>query len=572
MNRATFVTRSVYVVLLGLLCGRASTAQVPVEAVKLLADDAAPNVGFGRAVALSNDLMVIGAPGASVAASGGGAAYVYRRIDGQWQEERLLVPTDADPGARFGSTVAIDSRAGSGRVLVGAPFHGTSGNSPGRAYLFDLIGDEWIETAALSPFSAESGAQFGSAVALDRDRAVVSALLEGGTGAVYVYERSDGIWIQRNRFNNGLFGSHSFGESVAIDGEWVLAGDPPEAQVVVFRRMNGSWQRFDQFRPAGGWAVAISGETFISGAVSEVAGRGGEAFVYRFDGVGWVESQRLEASDTEGIQDAFGGAVAMRDGFAVIGAPTAPGAGPAEGAAYVFAENDGVWNEIAKMTPSTGAPVTRAFGVSLGVSRDSIVAGAGFDDEAGISAGAAFAFLRGEVLAGTVNIGDGSPPANVFNLNGQTGGVTRVVDVTAGETTTLGVGRAPSSVRGAYAVWIIDGRITAGAPLLRKRGTRTFKLGTGAACLPITNSVAPGLCPCPSETFPMGRTSKGLGPSAAARYCLNASPGLPPAPTSFEMIFPVGDFLIGGLVEDRNSYHSPDYEVSVGNWIRVESR
>jgi hypothetical protein len=46
----------------------------------------------------------------------------------------------------------------------------------------------------------------------------------------------------------------------------------------------------------------------------------------------------------------------------------------------------------------------------------------------------------------------------------------------------------------------------------------------------------------------------------------------PPAPVRIPVRFPVGDFVVGGFVEDLNSPLSPGLDVSIGNWIEVESR
>lgn len=556
----------------------AARAETPCETAKIFANDPVAGDLFGRAAAVSGDLMVIGAPRSSAAVAQGGAAHVFRRVAGEWVEEDVLLPSDPAPFAEFGGAVAIDSRAGEGRLVVGAKSHGVPGDSRGKVYVFDRVAGEWTETARFTGSATHDGCEFGSSLATSGDTAVVGAPALGGTGVFYVFEFAGSAWTEVASFSNGSLHDHEFGAALAIDGDWIVAGDEPESAVVFYRRLSGVWTRAQSIAVRGGGenlgsALAIDGLTVLAGSDGSYFAQAGQAFVFRFDGIAWAESQRFAASDSGAAADGFGGAVALRDGGAVVGAPRAAGAAPGEGAAYAFMESGGAFVEIARIRPSTAAPLTRGFGISVGVSNDAAIVGAEFDDEASTSAGAAFAFLRGEVLDGSVDVGDGgSGPVDVLALNGSTGDPCRTVEVDAGVPATLAVERAPASARGAYAIWILDGDITAGVPIFRKRGARTFKMGTGAACLPITNSVAPGLCPCPSVAFPVGFTSKGLGAGAAARFCLNPAPGFPRAPASFGVVFPAGDFLIGGVVEDLNSFHSPDYDVSVANWIRVVSR
>lgn len=192
------------------------------------------------------------------------------------------------------------------------------------------------------------------------------------------------------------------------------------------------------------------------------------------------------------------------------------------------------------------------------------------DDEIAPFAGAAFVFLRGETVAGIVNTGDGSCPSDVLFVNGSAGTSKNLVTVDSGVPSTISVERAPQG-NGAYAFWIYDFRRYAGAQIQYRKGGTIYELGSGVKALPINNSVTPGSVPCPL-TFPIGWTSQSLGSGAAGTFCLNSQPGFPRAPTSFQAIFPPGNFIVGGLVTDQNSINSPALNVSIANWIFVRSR
>ncbi len=114
------------------------------EATKLTASDAGHLDGFGVAVSVSGDILVIGA---WLDLLGGGSAYLFRRDsdDAQsWPEiEKLVRPAGAP--ARFGVDVAIDQD----KVVVGAQDVIATTTEIGAAY--------WYRTAALFADGFESG-------------------------------------------------------------------------------------------------------------------------------------------------------------------------------------------------------------------------------------------------------------------------------------------------------------------------------------------------------------------------------------------------------------------------------
>ena len=122
-----------------------------------------------------------------------------------------------------------------------------------------------------------------------------------------------------------------------------------------------------------------------------------------------------------------------------------------------------------------------------------------------------------------------------------------------------------------------SGSMTASPPLgktelhLLDRGGVLFDLGIGCRALPVNNSEYPGSVPCPI-TFPTGLTSKSLGSAAAATLCLNKKPGFPRSPTTFLVVFPSGDYTLGGLVQDENSPNSPDKNIAIANWIVIHAQ
>lgn len=143
---------------------------------------------FGFSVALSADgaAALIGANGRN---GGAGAAYVYARGSGTYDQATALTATDGASNNAFGVSVALS--ADGSTALVGA--NGRN-NATGAAYLFIRgSGGAYSQTAALTATDGANNDRFGDSVALSADggTALVGANGHAGlTGATYVFANS----------------------------------------------------------------------------------------------------------------------------------------------------------------------------------------------------------------------------------------------------------------------------------------------------------------------------------------------------------------------------------------------
>ncbi len=201
------------------------------------------------------------------------------------------------------------------------------------------------------------------------------------------------------------------GRSISISGNAAVFGAPGDGEIGgpfnlargsarVFRRENSTWieeatllasdgQAADHF----GIAVAISGDTTVVGAdyAPDGAGvRSGAAYIYRFDGAHWIETQKLTAPN--GVENTtFGNSVAIFGDTITIGAPEVGGLGVAAGSVYVYRFDGATWVQQARLVPSVGR-LRDFFGISVAVSGDTVLIGAMGDDDHGSEAGAAYIF------------------------------------------------------------------------------------------------------------------------------------------------------------------------------------
>ncbi|MCH8344553.1 MAG: hypothetical protein IH983_11260 [Planctomycetes bacterium] len=197
-----------------------------IEEQKLLASDGAAGDFFGTSVAVSGDLVVIGANGDDDNGTVSGSAYVFRYdpLRRTWVEEQKLLASDGAEGDEFGVSVSISGET----VLIGARLDGA-----GSAYVFrfDPQTVAWVQEQKLVASDPTGADQFGRAVAIDGDTAVIGAWvsdaggIESGAAYIFRFDPKSSQWVQQQQLlpepNPWL---NFFGRSVAIEGNTVVIG------------------------------------------------------------------------------------------------------------------------------------------------------------------------------------------------------------------------------------------------------------------------------------------------------------------------------------------------------------
>ncbi|MEE9131565.1 MAG: FG-GAP repeat protein [Phycisphaerales bacterium] len=155
------------------------------EVVKVTASDADVLDWFGWSVAVSGDTAFVGAPSNNDACPGNvncnsGSAYIFQRhISGpdDWDEVVKLTASDAAMFDTFAGAVSLSGDI----AIAGATQDDDGGPQSGSAYIFqrDAGGTgNWGEVVKLGASDAAANDNFGSAVALDGETALVGAALD----------------------------------------------------------------------------------------------------------------------------------------------------------------------------------------------------------------------------------------------------------------------------------------------------------------------------------------------------------------------------------------------------------
>ncbi len=163
-------------------------------------------------------VSLVNAQGDTLAISASGSVYLFERVGDTWVQGAKLQPHDAPTfrGAAVaidGDTIAVGS-AGDSQVLPDA----------GAAYVFEKRSGTWVEAAKLAPPELETRNEFGYTLGLAGDALVVGTIGRGKNGSAFAFRRSGGAWLQQAELEPEEspalgFPSIQFGRQLAVSGD-----------------------------------------------------------------------------------------------------------------------------------------------------------------------------------------------------------------------------------------------------------------------------------------------------------------------------------------------------------------
>jgi len=397
------------------------------EGTKLIGSGASGNAQQGYSVSLSSDgsTAVVGGKNDS---GGAGAAWVFTRAAGVWtQQGTKLVGTGAVGATVYQGTSASLSSDGN-TAFVGGPRD--NGNA-GAAWVFTRTEGDWTQQGAkLVGTGAVAKSRQGRSVSLSADGNM--ALIGGdndnlGTGAAWVFARSEGGWTQDGAklVGTGTMGGASQGWSVSIsaDGSTAIvcgrADSSSTGAAWVFSRSGGVWtQQGNKLVGTGsgpfsyqGDSVALSadGNTAIVGGSGDSSDAGAAWVFVRSGGVWTQQGSKLVGTGAVGAaKQGYSVSLSADGNTAIVGGFRDSGN---LGAAWVFVRSGGIWTQQAKLV-GTGAvgSAYQGWSVSLSADGNTAIVGALYDN---VSLGAAWVFVRsggtwtqqGAKLVGTGAVG-----------------------------------------------------------------------------------------------------------------------------------------------------------------------
>jgi hypothetical protein len=311
------------------------------------------------AMAMAEDLLVIGIPELDITSRKQGSVQIYR-FDGEdwhWQQSLYSPAEQPELDEQFGYAVAVED----GQIMVGTHESKLDGVPiPGSVYVYTMTADagDWQFQQALQSPDEFAEDSFGSSLSVDQGRLVIGAPssqehMTYGQGKAYVYQRDndDKSWSIAAELNSGWSGlTTAFGWSVSISKDRAVVGDPgydERGQVEIYQFNGTDWLRAGRLNPLDnypatdfGFDVLIDNDLLIVSSPddgSELSGEG-EVLIYRFQQGSWLLDGRI-IDPEEGVLSGFGQITSLARGGLVIGAPASDLFGERSGAVYSHSLN-----------------------------------------------------------------------------------------------------------------------------------------------------------------------------------------------------------------------------------------
>ena len=223
----------------------------------------------------------------------------------------------------------------------------------------------------LTAFDASPGDYFGCAVAISDRFAVIGAYGNDyspessdytlvDVGSVYVYQFNGNTWeLQQKIIPEKPKNDMNFGSSVALDNEYIAVG--------------ANYENGDE----------------LSGSDASELTYSGAAYIYKYNGIRWVQEARLLPDDV-GAKYSFGTSISLSGNYVIVGC----NAKKPFGAAYIFINNQGNWTQQQMLTSGQEDTYVR-FGFSVSISGDYACVGADQDyNDDKVKTGAAYIYKR----------------------------------------------------------------------------------------------------------------------------------------------------------------------------------
>ncbi|MDB6057262.1 MAG: Fibronectin type domain protein [Verrucomicrobiales bacterium] len=321
--------------------------------------DPAPPCGdgdlFGESVAMQNNILVVGQPIGCEGDQIAGQVFIYRLIGGTWVLQQTLTQTAPTQFAidGFGSSVAI-----SGNTIAVSNPQDPTGPGRGTVSIFTNNGTSWNFQAQVAAPTGTPLADFGSAVAIDGNTLLVGASGQGMFGAAYVFVRTGTTWtLQQMLTPSNPHSADEFGEAVALEGDTAVVGAPGLTSPLlggaafVFHRSGSTWSPTQELQAADGVtnsvlgfgsSISILNGTMVVGAPGRVINGqtfAGGADIFQLQGTSWILVQQIAATDPSTLAE-FGSAVDIGASGIIVGAPFDSTQFPSAGAAYIFAPGE----------------------------------------------------------------------------------------------------------------------------------------------------------------------------------------------------------------------------------------
>ncbi|MES2123634.1 MAG: choice-of-anchor B family protein [Gemmatimonadota bacterium] len=331
---------------------------------------------FGAAVAISGSDAFVGEPRGAMP----GTVHLYRRGATGWKPAGELTAPSGHSGDGFGAALAA-----AGKNLLVARIDAPNGADSGRGAVLAFAqgaDGKWTPAGELEAGGRTARSQFGQAIALSGEYALIGAPGAGTGGEVQVFRRAGNGWTSAGKLAPaGLAAGDRFGAALAVDGDLLAVGAPgrdSKGAIYVFHRgADGAWvadtsvtaRRAPTLAQFGG-SVAIDGNRLV-GAAPSANQFSGMVVVFERDAKSHHWSEKSTLSGFEVGVNRFGSSIAMTGDELWIGAPNSDRTGRIY---RIRADRSGAWTQMTKWSPDSLQPGA-SFGATMMLSGSTGIVG-----------------------------------------------------------------------------------------------------------------------------------------------------------------------------------------------------
>ncbi len=396
---------------------------------------------FGFSIALTDEVLVVGAQGYwHTFYNADGAVYVYQKgISDSWASESIVPVTLKDPSSvlkHFGSAVAIEDDV----IVVGSPRSDvtvgeTTTARAGEAFVYKRDGALWTDMTdanhILRNTTIDGYNELGSYVAISNGVIYVGSMNYKITEGLDVYDNAGAILVygtdavfndptsetDKYTYETAILtapipvSGQKFGTKFNVKGDVVVVGVPTLNEVYIFEGpVDGAWTTSHETVSATlsvdgldatakfGTSTGFDGNTIVVGAPEFSTlneSKIGKTYLFAKPGTGtWVDNSTPDADAISevtitNLNENFGYAMDIDGSFAVVGAPGHPET------VYVLERTGDDWAKIATLTPSVAAAGNYGFGNTVAIKGSIIVIGAlDYKNASEDAVGAAFVYEK----------------------------------------------------------------------------------------------------------------------------------------------------------------------------------
>lgn len=254
--------------------------------------------GFGLSVDISGDYAMVGAWYDDLNGFNKGLVYIFRNTGTEWIRDAKIISDTPDNFNTFGSAISISA---DGYAIVGINSYDYYGS--GIANIYKKTNNSWTKQALLTdgiPFS-----NFGNAVSISEDYAVISASNSSQKGEVYIYDREGNYWNLNSKLvANDVTALTKFGISIDTWNDYIIVGALGDNKSIayIFKRSGEIWTQQAKLILENGFSYSTSTSVGITDNYAIVIGSSenyfngilnSKIYLFKQSGSGWLQQVEL---------------------------------------------------------------------------------------------------------------------------------------------------------------------------------------------------------------------------------------------------------------------------------------